>query len=168
MIKFGGERMFHIGDKIFYPMHGAGIIEAIEEKDFLGEKKPYYIVNIPSKNMNVMVPTGNEEKLHLRKVVNAESFDHIASVITDEDVEEPPVHPNQRHRVYMDKIKSGDFIEGIKVIRDLKRISKQKNLGTADKNMLANAEQILISELAMVKNMNEDQATQYLNKVINA
>ncbi|WP_312500138.1 CarD family transcriptional regulator, partial [Bacillus luti] len=24
--------MFQIGDKIVYPMHGAGIIEAIEEK----------------------------------------------------------------------------------------------------------------------------------------
>lgn len=27
--------MFQIGDNIVYPMHGAGIIEAIEEKNFL-------------------------------------------------------------------------------------------------------------------------------------
>ena len=26
--------MFQIGDNIVYPMHGAGIIEAIEEKEF--------------------------------------------------------------------------------------------------------------------------------------
>lgn len=26
--------MFNIGDKVVYPMHGAGIIEAIEEKKF--------------------------------------------------------------------------------------------------------------------------------------
>ena len=25
--------MFNIGDKVVYPMHGAGIIEAIEEKE---------------------------------------------------------------------------------------------------------------------------------------
>ena len=29
--------MFQIGDNIVYPMHGAGIIEAIEEKEFSGE-----------------------------------------------------------------------------------------------------------------------------------
>ncbi|WP_102026320.1 CarD family transcriptional regulator [Salirhabdus sp. Marseille-P4669] len=159
--------MFHIGDKIFYPMHGAGIIEAIEDKDFLGEKRPYYIVNIPSKNMNVMVPKGKEDQLHLRKVIDPDSFENLISSLLAMRDEDQPVHPNQRHRIFLDKIKSGDFLEGVKVIRDLKRISKEKNLGAADKNMLANAEQILISELAMAKNMNEDQATQYLDQVIN-
>ena len=28
--------MFNVGDKIVYPMHGAGVIDAIEEKDILG------------------------------------------------------------------------------------------------------------------------------------
>ncbi|WP_277996792.1 CarD family transcriptional regulator, partial [Bacillus thuringiensis] len=28
--------MFQIGDNIVYPMHGAGIIEAMEEKEFSG------------------------------------------------------------------------------------------------------------------------------------
>ena len=31
--------MFNIGDKVVYPMHGAGIIEAIEEKEILGIKR---------------------------------------------------------------------------------------------------------------------------------
>ena len=30
--------MFNVGDKIVYPMHGAGTIDAIEEKDILGKK----------------------------------------------------------------------------------------------------------------------------------
>jgi CarD family transcriptional regulator len=38
--------MFHIGDKIFYPLHGAGVVEAIEEKEILGEKTLYYILNM--------------------------------------------------------------------------------------------------------------------------
>ena len=29
--------MYAIGDKILYPMHGAGIVETIEEKEILGE-----------------------------------------------------------------------------------------------------------------------------------
>jgi len=40
--------MFNIGDKVVYPMHGAGIIEAIEEKEILGDKKKYYVMNMPS------------------------------------------------------------------------------------------------------------------------
>lgn len=30
--------LFQIGDNIVYPMHGAGIIKAIEEKEISGEK----------------------------------------------------------------------------------------------------------------------------------
>ena len=31
--------MFNIGDKVVYPMHGAGVIESIEEKEILGQKQ---------------------------------------------------------------------------------------------------------------------------------
>lgn len=31
--------LFQIGDKIVYPMNGAGVIEAIEEKEILGITK---------------------------------------------------------------------------------------------------------------------------------
>ena len=39
--------MFNVGDHIVYPMHGAGIIDAIEEKNILGEKQAYYILKMP-------------------------------------------------------------------------------------------------------------------------
>ena len=38
--------MFNVGDKIVYPMHGAGTIDAIEQKDILGEKQEYYIIKM--------------------------------------------------------------------------------------------------------------------------
>ena len=41
--------MFKVGDKIVYPMHGAGTIESIEEREILGEKQKYYM---PSSKIN--------------------------------------------------------------------------------------------------------------------
>ena len=52
--------MFNVGDKIVYPMHGAGTIDAIEEKDILGEKQAYYIIKMPGE-VKVMVPTAKAE-----------------------------------------------------------------------------------------------------------
>ena len=43
--------MFAIGDRVVYPMHGAGVIESIEEKKILGETRSYYILHIPHGNM---------------------------------------------------------------------------------------------------------------------
>ena len=34
----GDNYMFNVGDKIVYPMHGAGTIDAIEEKRYLRRK----------------------------------------------------------------------------------------------------------------------------------
>ena len=52
--------MFNVGDNIVYPMHGAGTIDAIEEKDILGEKQAYYIIKMPGE-VKVMVPTAKAE-----------------------------------------------------------------------------------------------------------
>ena len=54
-------KMFKVGDKIVYPMHGAGTIESIEEREILGEKQKYYIMKMPVGDIKVMVPTKNAE-----------------------------------------------------------------------------------------------------------
>ena len=48
--------MFKVGDKIVYPMHGAGVIETIEERAILDERQSYYIIKMPGE-VKVMVPT---------------------------------------------------------------------------------------------------------------
>lgn len=58
--------MFKIGDKVVYPMHGAGIIEAIEEKEVLGKKRQYYIMRMPIGNMKVMVPLDSVQQIGLQ------------------------------------------------------------------------------------------------------
>jgi CarD family transcriptional regulator len=73
---------------------------------------------------------------------------------------------NQRHRVNMHKIKSGDIYEGAEVIRDLMRINNKKKLGMTEKNMLDNARQILISEVELVKGILQEQAAELIDRVI--
>ena len=49
--------MLQIGDKVVYPMHGAGVISGIENCEVLGEGKSYYVLKMPMGNMKVMIPT---------------------------------------------------------------------------------------------------------------
>ena len=48
--------MYNVGDKIVYPMHGAGVIESIEEKEILGNRQNYYVVKIPIGEMRYLFP----------------------------------------------------------------------------------------------------------------
>lgn len=154
--------MFQIGDKIVYPMHGAGVIEAIEEKEVLGNKQMYYVTTI--QNMQVMFPM--ESKAGIRGIVDSDIIEDVLSVFSVEEAD-TILNPAQRYRNNMNKMKSGDIYEGAQVIRDLIRLSKKRALTTGDKSMLDNARQILISELALVKGIDPVQANDLLNEAIN-
>ncbi|NMB39706.1 MAG: CarD family transcriptional regulator, partial [Firmicutes bacterium] len=73
--------MYSIGDKVVYPMHGAGIIEAIEEKEILGEKQYYYIMAMPIGDMKVMIPTDAVDEIGLRQVIEEEETKDVIEVL---------------------------------------------------------------------------------------
>jgi CarD family transcriptional regulator len=158
--------VFQIGDKIFYPAQGGGVIQTIEEKKVLGETKLYYTINILHRNMQVMIPIDNTEKLGIRRIVDPQKLDDVFTTFHDGETD-TTCNDRQRDRTNMIKIKSGDIFEGAEVIRDLVRISNRKKLGVTEKNMLDNARQILISEVVLVKGIPQEQATDLLDRVIN-
>jgi CarD family transcriptional regulator len=155
--------MFQVGDKIVYPMHGAGVIECIEEKEILGDRQLYFVMNL--KNMKVSFPM--ETDLGIRQVVDSDILEDVLSAFNHGE-SNPILNPNQRYRSNMNKMRSGDIYEGAQVIRDLIRMGKKRALATGDKIMLDNARQILVSELVLVKGIELEQAVDILNDVINS
>ncbi|MBZ4221111.1 CarD family transcriptional regulator [Bacillus cereus] len=148
--------MFQIGDNIVYPMHGAGIIEAIEEKEFSGKKQQYYVIKMSIRNMQVMIPTGKILSSSIRPVTDILALKHIIHIFQHGESDE--LLPwKQRHKVNTDKIKTGEIQEGAEVVRDLMRMKKEKALNTSDKKMLDNAHEFLISELGLIKGITENQ-----------
>ena len=126
--------MFKIGDKIVYPMHGAGTIDSIEEKDILGEKQAYYILKMPGE-VKVMVPIEKAEQVGVRNVIDKSSADAVFKVL-EQDETEMNKNWNKRYRDNMDKLKSGDIYEIADVVRNLSFKQKEKGLSTGEKKML--------------------------------
>ncbi|TCO69675.1 CarD family transcriptional regulator [Marinisporobacter balticus] len=157
--------MFNIGDKVVYPMHGAGIIEAIEEKEILGKKRKYYIMKMPLGEMKVMIPLDNVEDIGLREIISLTEVDQVMAILND-DISKMPQNWNRRYRANMDKIKSGDIYEVAMVVRNLTLRDREKGLSTGEKKMLANAKQILISEVVLAGNMEEKTAEELVDTSI--
>lgn len=157
--------MFEVGDKIVYPMHGAGVIEEIEEKEVLGEKQFYYIFHVVHKNMQVMIPRDKTSNLGIRDVVDASALDEALSVFK-EGGPDLSINRHQRYNLNMKKMKSGDICENAQVIRDLMLLNRNKNIGTEDKAMLDNALQIFLSELTLVKGIEMTNAQEMLEEAV--
>ena len=96
--------MFNVGDYIVYPMHGAGTIDAIEEKDVFGQKQAYYIIKMPGE-IKVMIPTAQAEKVGIRSVIGKEQAQKVFEVLS-EDETQTEMNWNKRYRENMDKMKT--------------------------------------------------------------
>ena len=157
--------MFNVGDKIVYPMHGAGTIDSIEEKDILGEKQAYYIIKMPGE-VKVMVPTAKAEEIGVRNIIDKNSAGKVIQIL-EENETEMSNNWNKRYRDNMEKMKSGDIYEVADVVRNLAFKQKEKGLSTGEKKMLNNAKQILVSELVLAEHASQDDVEKLIDNKIN-
>lgn len=157
--------MYNVGDKVVYPMHGAGIVDSIEEKEVLGEKQSYYILKMPGE-VKVMVPTQTAEQHGIRNIIDKTEAEKVFNIL-EQDETEMEKNWNKRYRDNMDKMKSGNIYEIADVVRNLSFKQKEKGLSTGEKKMLHNAKQILVSELVLAEHATQDEVEELVENKIN-
>ncbi len=157
--------MYSVGDKVLYPTHGAGVIDSIEEKTLLGEKKSYYTMRMPVGDMKVMVPLESADAAGLRRVVSkSEAENVIKKLATDEPCENSSW--NRRFRENSEKIRSGDIYLVASVVRSLTIRERERGLSTGEKKMLSDSRQILISELVLSLDKTKEEVSEMIEKSI--
>ncbi|HBV98253.1 MAG: CarD family transcriptional regulator [Peptococcaceae bacterium BICA1-7] len=149
--------MYKIGDRVVYPMHGAGVIESIEEKEILGEKRQYYILKLPVGDMKVMIPINNCREIGLREVIDSDGVQKVMGILKEQS-SNMSTNWNRRYRANLEKIKSGNIYEVAEVVRNLVNRDREKGLSSGERKMLENARQILLSELVLATELEEDGA----------
>jgi len=142
---------------VVYPHHGAGKVVKKEQKEVLGEKREYLTIKILHNDMTVMVPCANAGKAGLRRVIGEEDVARVLAVLRD-DVSQMPKNWNRRFKHNRDKIKTGDVFELAEVVRNLAIRENDKGLSTAKK--------ILASELMYALEMEEGEAEEYIDNLI--
>ena len=157
--------MFKIGDKILYPMHGAGIIERIDQIEALGELQDYYVLKLAVGNLDVMVPISSSEEVGIRHIVSEEFLEQVYGVLSGES-SKMPKNWNRRYRENMNLLKTGDILNTAEVVRNLLRVDKVKKLSTGEKKMLKNARQILESEIVLVEGSTEEEVREKVESEI--
>jgi CarD family transcriptional regulator len=156
---------YKLGDHVVYPHHGAGKVVKKEMKELLGEKREYLTIKILHNDMTVMVPCENADRAGLRRVIGEEAVTRVLAVLRD-DVSQMPKNWNRRFKHNREKIKTGDVYELAEVVRNLAIRETEKGLSTGEKQMYTRAKKILASELMYALEMEEDEAEEHLDKLI--
>jgi CarD family transcriptional regulator len=81
-------------------------------------------------------------------------------------VSQMPKNWNRRFKHNRDKIKTGDVFELAEVVRNLAIRENDKGLSTGEKQMFTRAKKILASELMYALEMEEGEAEEYIDTLI--
>ena len=173
---------FEVGETVVYPHHGAAEIIGVSEKNIRGITKKYLTLRVvvqgsklesgseaspdrPSQELIIQVPEDSVTEVGVRDVIDKKGVQQVFEVLRAEFVEEP-TNWSRRYKANLEKLASGDVVKVSEVVRDLWRRDQDRGLSAGEKRMLAKARQILISELALARKVDEVKASAELDKVL--
>lgn len=157
--------MFNIGDTVFYPAYGVGIIDSIEKKIINGINKSCYVFHLINNPMTVSIPEDVAGNNNMRLVSASEKLD---SLLEKPDYSENDFNEllkcnyKDRKEKFIRKIKNGSAEEYIQVIAALTRLKCSHNLNSTERQILYRARKILVEEICISKHISKEEADSLL------
>lgn len=160
-----GQLSFQIGDKVVYPNHGVGVIEQISSRTIGPSVQKFYLLKIKASSLKVEVPFSNVGSVGLRPVVRNGEVAKILNFLTDGKCDNN-ADWKYRFKENSDKMRTGSLLEVAVVLKSLLILGKSKPLSFREKKMLDRARYLLVTELAMARNVEEAEIEDMLNKAL--
>lgn len=157
--------MLQVGDQVVYPMHGAGVISEIEQCEVMGEKKSYYVLQMPIGNMKVMIPIDNVDNIGLRDVITKKEVAKVAEVLADTP-ERAVGSWNKRFHATLTRMKTGDICDVAAVARNLILQDRIRKISSGERRLLDLAKQILVSELVYACKKTPEEIGAWIDEIL--
>ena len=155
--------MLNIGDRVVYPMHGAGTVKDIIEREDNGEKKQFFILKMLFGNVDVTIPEDSINQIGLRNVISIEKVQELQEVLMGKP-ERLTGSWNKRFNANLARLKSGSILEAAAVARNLILQDRQKKISSGERRLLDRAKQLIVSELVFVRNESPEASEEWLYK----
>src|SRR5436853_1233670 len=153
---------FHIGDKVVYPNHGVGVIEQISSRTIGASVEKYYLLKIKANSLKVKVPFHNVNTVGLRRVVKNGEIQKIVDFLMDGECDNN-ADWKYRFKENSERMRTGSLLDVAAVLKGLLLLNQSKPLSFREKKMLERARYLLVSELAMARNVEEPEIEEVLS-----
>lgn len=152
-------KVFSVGELVCYPMHGVGVVEAIEEQSVLGETARYYVLRFVMGRMTAMVPVDSADNVGLRPLIDKTVCERVVEYLKETGCSAESDNWNQRYRDNLDKLRVGDIFAVADVVKCLLSREREKGLSAGERKMYLTARQVLVAELAASSGRDESDFT---------
>ena len=154
---------FKVGEKLVYPNHGVTVVEHIGESPIMGLGDSYYHLRLLANNSRLMVPIRNTDRVGLRRLYQQKEIKGLLSLLEERTVKSHTDWKG-RYRENLEKMKTGRLEDVAEVLKNLNEVSKKKSLSFREKKMYDRAKYLIVSEVAIVKNIPEPEAEKLIEK----
>ena len=160
--------MFQIGERVVYGFHGVCSVVDLEER-VIDRKKVVYIVLEPmgQGSSRFYIPAHNEAAMS--KIRPLPTKEQLEALIQSQTVRSGNWIPeeNLRKQLYRELINKGDLEKLLQMVRSIylhkaEQTSAGRRCHLCDENFLRDAERLLTSEIALILELDPEQAKQYL------
>jgi CarD family transcriptional regulator len=155
---------FNIGDKVVYPSQGVAQIQRVVQRKIGGLSGEFFVLQILSSNSTVLIPRGNIEQVGLRPLAGKSEMQKLFQVLKSDGTPDPDW--KKRHKANLESMASCNLVSVGQVLKDLYSLSEKKTLGLRDQRMMEQARQFVVSELAAVKNLEEEEAAAVIAELL--
>src|SRR5438552_16172296 len=81
-----GGCVYRKGDTVVHPEHGAAIIEDLRERNFIGERKKYFVLKLAYGDLTLMVTVDNTKDVVLREVVSMQEVKMLHDLLREDEL----------------------------------------------------------------------------------
>ena len=161
------EPPFRKGDFVVYPTHGVGKVLGVEMHNIAGHKLQLITIRFEKDRMTLRVPVSKAQNSGLRRLSSRKVMDTALATLKGRSRIKRTMW-SRRAQEYEAKINSGDPVQVAEVVRDLHRNADQPDQSYSERQIYQAALDRLVREFAAIEEIDEDQATERLNKVLKA
>lgn len=158
---------FKIGETVFYPSAGIGIIEAVEDIYLSGRLESCFVIRIQDTHMTIKVPTLNVEKSGIRPLLDGKKLKELFKVLSAKSKQRVTGgNWAERCKDIERRINSGSCLDLGEVVRDLTRWKKQSGLSFEESMLLETANSYLAREVAAIQGIAPEAAKDRIRSYI--
>ena len=158
---------FKAGSFVVYPTHGVGKVIGVEKQEIAGHKLDLVIITFDRDRMTLRVPLDKAPTLGLRKLSSKKIMEDAMTTLKGRARVKRTMW-SRRAQEYEAKINSGDPVFIAEVLRDLHRNVGQPDQSFSERQIYEAARDRLAAELAAIEKTDVDEATEKLEKVLEA
>ena len=158
---------FKDGDLVVYPAHGVGKLLSIETQEVAGHELKVFVISFIKNRMTLRLPMMKAHNSGLRNLASPHEVNTALKTLKKTPVNRKVIWA-RRAQEYELKISSGQLSSIAEVIRDLYRGENQPDQSYSERQIYQAALQRLSAEIAAIENIEETQATEKVEQILQA